>query len=1369
MKVFLGGTVADSTWRDELIKLLTIDHFNPVVDDWNEEAYQRELYEREHCDYNLYVITPKLIGYYSIAEVMDDAMKKSGRTIYCFFNEDDDAEFSPAEIISLEELGRKTATYGAVWARSLQEIADFLNYAGEFGKGDKSNERIKLEADYFAAFKVVDQATQQWLKANEDQMQLWTGTKLSQGLITWKKLQLRPADHLPELTVDMQRFIDESIALGESSRKVNLFISYSRDPSTPLARGMYEHLKDKYDVWYDKVSIPHGEDFKISIEKGIRNCDNFLYIISTRAVRSPYCQAELDTAKEYGKRIIPIQQEIDVENDLIDEDIRDINRIFPVQTDKEQWDYSALEEQIQKVASLEEDLVSTHTNFLRHGVTWKMEGFNTKVLMYDEDIQQYEKWYHELQEVRLLTNPITPIHQSYYSESFAFSELGYREFWIAGEDRAVEKIVKDGFSVGSDPRNGTPDGLFKAMNFLFILNDESVKHKIYREQLQNAREQGVPIFLVDMGVSEKDDLFAKLPDEKWIDGSDGLDDHEIELLKSEVAVTIGTEFRYYKSPGYLTLSARHWSIRNKQNSDLMRGSMLSYFLYYQQTYPLKLSETTKEYLEASKAITDHIPYDVFICRQKCKLNFSMWLGNQLLNQKLTSWNQHDYLTGDITELRDAVLAGIKNSLNFVLILSQDQGDIREDEWIMLQLEEAQRMKKRIFIVKNDLGIELGDFDQYQTVDFTTNPQQASFELINLLTTDQAFTKFFNEIFPTALQWSERKDKSARDLLLGGFPLENAENQLKGHEKDVPEVFKKFIEAGRHESNARARRKRALRLVIIFLAIFSTGLAIWATIQKGIADTAKNEALESEQRAVALQQLAEAEKEKATILKDSADIQRNKAQESERQAVKERNNARIERNNARIERNNARIERNNARKERRKSDSLKTIARRENRLSTSLIYAYQTRNTESSLIDESFPRKVIQSYYFHENDQGDTKNNPDIFTALFRVATSNRYEGEVNIVQKFDEKYSPYRPIAIHFAPHLARYFILKKYGQHTSLDIRTKDYALENQFQFQNMSFEGGVVSPDSTYFWVYGQSGLHRIHLSNGIVDRIGPLRESVKKIAIARVPRNVEVNKKNVRRLNDYIIAASTTDQIVLFKVVDNKVTQLDNPIERTEDYSFAEAMDIEGSFGGYILSYGKGDAVITVRGKNLDPPDQENYWSKKLDQSQGDEISALDMDGFKIAIGTRSGKVAIGDIGSISRNKTFAVTQKSKSRIKKIVLGNVYFAAITFGNQLEKTKLILNTIYSEINAEDGSGMAHIERDTEDIINDIALTGNNLFYIENNTDVKFHTLKATQMVEQICNLLEDCNTEYETFKAWYQEETMVQNELKFCNCNEE
>ena len=88
MKVFLGGTCNESAWREQLIDMLDIDYFNPVVDDWNEECYLREIKERKECVYCLYAITPLMTGVYSIAEVVDDSNKKPEKTLFCILDKD---------------------------------------------------------------------------------------------------------------------------------------------------------------------------------------------------------------------------------------------------------------------------------------------------------------------------------------------------------------------------------------------------------------------------------------------------------------------------------------------------------------------------------------------------------------------------------------------------------------------------------------------------------------------------------------------------------------------------------------------------------------------------------------------------------------------------------------------------------------------------------------------------------------------------------------------------------------------------------------------------------------------------------------------------------------------------------------------------------------------------------------------------------------------------------------------------------------------------------------------------------------------------------------------------------------------------------
>ena len=74
-RIFLGGTCAETTWRDELIeglKQYDVEWFNPVVKDWTPECQAIEEDEKNNkCNVHLYVITPEMIGVYSIAEIIN--------------------------------------------------------------------------------------------------------------------------------------------------------------------------------------------------------------------------------------------------------------------------------------------------------------------------------------------------------------------------------------------------------------------------------------------------------------------------------------------------------------------------------------------------------------------------------------------------------------------------------------------------------------------------------------------------------------------------------------------------------------------------------------------------------------------------------------------------------------------------------------------------------------------------------------------------------------------------------------------------------------------------------------------------------------------------------------------------------------------------------------------------------------------------------------------------------------------------------------------------------------------------------------------------------------------------------------------------
>ena len=127
MKVFLGGTCNESTWREELIPKLDCDYFNPVVPDWTPECQKEELKQRKECDICLYVLTPKMKGFYSIAEVIDDSNKRPCDTILCVLWYDNDVGFDKQQGYSLDAVCAMARRNGIIVCHSLITLARILN------------------------------------------------------------------------------------------------------------------------------------------------------------------------------------------------------------------------------------------------------------------------------------------------------------------------------------------------------------------------------------------------------------------------------------------------------------------------------------------------------------------------------------------------------------------------------------------------------------------------------------------------------------------------------------------------------------------------------------------------------------------------------------------------------------------------------------------------------------------------------------------------------------------------------------------------------------------------------------------------------------------------------------------------------------------------------------------------------------------------------------------------------------------------------------------------------------------------------------------------------------------------------------------
>lgn len=85
-----------------------------------------------------------------------------------------------------------------------------------------------------------------------------------------------------------------------------VFVSYSRKDMA-FARPLVEALRlQGAQVWFDQNDIYGGENWRQSIETGIRGCGALVFILSPHSLASEYCRKEVDFAQNLNKRIVPV-------------------------------------------------------------------------------------------------------------------------------------------------------------------------------------------------------------------------------------------------------------------------------------------------------------------------------------------------------------------------------------------------------------------------------------------------------------------------------------------------------------------------------------------------------------------------------------------------------------------------------------------------------------------------------------------------------------------------------------------------------------------------------------------------------------------------------------------------------------------------------------------------------------------------------------------------------------------------------------------------------------------------------------------------------------------------------------------------------
>ncbi|MEM9218610.1 MAG: TIR domain-containing protein [Cyanobacteria bacterium P01_F01_bin.150] len=243
---------------------------------------------------------------------------------------------------------------------------------------------LQQDADYYSESKQLLVKAFKWQRQNRNPSILLRGYNLRHAE-AWLKVAKVHAYHRP-LALQTE-FIAESLR-QPPAQSLDVFISYSRSDSE-FARRINDALQIQgKTTWFDQESIASGADFQQEIYRGIEASSNFLFILSPRSVRSPYCDDEVSYAAGLNKRFVPLLYH-PVETQDVPAALAAVQWIDF--TDREQ-DFLNFFSQLVRTLDTDRDHVNSHTKWSQLAIAWTQKARSPDLLLRGSELAIAQTW-----------------------------------------------------------------------------------------------------------------------------------------------------------------------------------------------------------------------------------------------------------------------------------------------------------------------------------------------------------------------------------------------------------------------------------------------------------------------------------------------------------------------------------------------------------------------------------------------------------------------------------------------------------------------------------------------------------------------------------------------------------------------------------------------------------------------------------------------------------------------------------------------------------------------------------------------------------------------------------------------------------------
>ncbi|MEO0735848.1 MAG: TIR domain-containing protein [Cyanobacteria bacterium J06649_12] len=690
----------------------------------------------------------------------------------------------------------------------------------------------------------------------------------------------------------------------------DIFISYGRTDSKQFVKRLNDRLVAQgYTVWFDFDAIPQGVDYQKQINDGIEKADNFVFVISPHATKSPYCRKEIERAVALNKRLVPIMHVEEISQELwqtrhpdgTDEDWAAYQASgehscfthMHSEISKINWnqvnfaDESNFESAFQALVELceqERTYVHQHTVLLTKALDWDRNQQQTRYLLVGEERQQAEEWLQKRFQDKQAPCTPTDLHCEFIIASIKNANNLMTQVFLchAEEDQTLAEqirrgLMRDGITAwthrsdiefGSDFQTAMARGIEEADNVVFLLSAHSLASPYCQQELDHALASNKRIIPMLAGTVAPEQIPASLQTRQYIDLTDNLTEDSYQQDEGNLLRLLKQDAAYYNEHKILLTKALKWERQQRNPCILLRGYELQHALtwlklttQYPEHGPIPLQH---EFITESERQPSGVSLDVFISYSRADADFARQLNDGLQRQGKRTWFDQESIASG-ADFRAEIYRGIEASDHVLFILSPSSV---KSPYCADEVEYAAKLNKRIVTVLHrpvettDLHPQLKNV---QWLDFQDNDADfaANFkELLLTLDTDPEYLQAHTRLLMQALTWEEKARRES--LLLRGDELKESEQWLlkaSGKQPSPTELQGIYVASSRDLINADQKKeaKRQRRLVgtlggLLTMAISGFGIAVW---QYGVATTQKNRAEAAQQRAEIGEQAAQA--------------------------------------------------------------------------------------------------------------------------------------------------------------------------------------------------------------------------------------------------------------------------------------------------------------------------------------------------------------------------------------------------------------------------------------------------------------------------------------------------------------------------------